>query len=118
MVTEKERPKRFYAEGILSFVTVCDVATFEPVDYQRTKWKPGQRSFNPSTYTKLSCFLPWIVQQYGMEYKASGQAERECIEGQEDPRDGEKTCKITRSQLMEPLGEVECIFPFYYGGKR
>merc|ERR1712106_835017 len=32
MVTEKNRPKRFYAEGILSFVKGCDVFTFGAIN--------------------------------------------------------------------------------------
>ena len=75
--------------------------------------------YNPSTYTKLSCFLPWVAHQYGLEYKVNGQAERECIEGQGDPRDGENACRISKSQLLNPIaGEVECIFPVHHGGKR
>ena len=45
---------RFYVEGIASFVKGrgCDLY-----------------SNNPTAYTKLSCFLPWIADQFGMKYE-------------------------------------------------
>ena len=40
-----------------------------------------QESSNPSVYTKLSCFLPWIAEQYNMEYDASSNTDEECEAG-------------------------------------
>ena len=48
MLTEKTRPMRFYAEGILSFVKGCDVFTFGAVDDDETKWQLNQQSFKRS----------------------------------------------------------------------
>ena len=31
-----------------------------------------QETNNPAVYTKLSCHLPWIAEQYGMEYDHTG----------------------------------------------
>ena len=118
MVREETRPMRFYAEGISSFVKGCDVFTFGASDENRTKWQLNQQSENPSTYTKLSCFLPWVAEQYGLEYKVSDPTDPACYESQGDPEDGENTCRITPSNQIDVFtGEVECIFPFYYNGK-
>ena len=40
-----------------------------------------QESSNPSVYTKLSCFLPWIAEQYNMEYEVSSGTDAECEAG-------------------------------------
>ena len=40
-----------------------------------------QESQNPNVYTKLSCFLPWIAEQYNMEYESPGITEEECEAG-------------------------------------
>ena len=121
MVAEKNRPMRYYAEGILSFVKGCDVFTFGATDNEKTKWQLNQQSQNPSTYTKLSCFLPWIAKQYGLEYKSDGETDPACYEGQGDLLDGKKNdCTITPSNLVDsisPNPEKPCIFPFHYNGK-
>jgi len=120
MVRERTRPMRFYAEGILSFVKGCDVFTFGAVDDEETRWQLTQRSQNPSTYTKISCFLPWIARQYGLEYKDDGETDPACYQGQGDPLDRDvDNCNITISTLADVFtGERECIFPFYYGGRK
>ena len=62
MDTEKNRPMRYYAAGILSFVKVgCNVFTFGATDCKKNNWQLTQQSQNPSKYTKPSCFLPWIA---------------------------------------------------------
>ena len=116
MVTEKNRPMRYYAEGILSFVKGCNVFTFGAIS--ENKWTLNQQSENPSTYTKLSCFLPWVAKQYNTEYNARGPAEQACVVGQGDKHDGDNRCRITPSSLPEAfIPASDCIFPFYYGGK-
>ena len=114
--SEKTRPMRFYAEGILSFVKGCDVFTFGAVDANNTKWQLNQQTENPSTYTKLSCFLPWVAKQYDLDYKFDGPTDPACVESQGDPLDEEKNiCRITPSNLLDlQIGEKECIFPFHY----
>jgi len=109
---------RFYVEGILSFVKGCDVFSFGPVDEDQTKWQLLQQSENPSTYTKLSCFLPWIAKEYNMEFEYSGDVEEECYSSQGEKEEDEP-CRNIPSNLIETFdGEVECIFPFYYNGKK
>ena len=88
MVKEKTRPMRFFAEGILSFVKGCDVFTFGAIDDERTKWQLNQQSENPTTFTKVSSFLPWVAEQYEMECKPSDETDPACLEGQGDPLDG------------------------------
>jgi hypothetical protein len=114
---KKNNTKRFYAEGILSFVKGrgCDVY-----------------SNNPSAYTKLSCFLPWIAREYGMDYDPPSEDDPQCTRGtagsisqKSECLDHKKLSKPTEkcqnipSNLQEFLvGEQDCIFPFYYNGKK
>jgi len=111
---------RFYAEGILSFVKGCDVFLIGAIDENETRWELRQMSQNPSTYTKISCFLPWIASQYGLEYRYDGETEPACYQGQGDPFDkDQENCTITPLTLADILiGEEECIFPFYYDGRK
>jgi hypothetical protein len=103
MVREMSRPQRFYVEGILSFVKGCRTFTLGPGGID-------QFSDNPTAYTKVSCFLPWIADQYGMEFPQR-EPEDECFQGSGDPSDGEnKPCTAIHSPN-------ECIFPFYYNNK-
>jgi len=117
MVESKER---FSIEGLLSFVKGCDVFTFGTTDAEKNNAQLNQQTENPTTYTKLSCFLPWIAEQYGMEYEGSGQEDQACLVasgGNPDSRN--EVCRNTPSNLVELFsGEVECIFPFYYKDKK
>ena len=117
MLAVNQRPKRFYAEGILSFIKGCDRFLFGQEPTSTTKWRLTQESNNPSTYTKLSCFLPWVAEQYGLDYDDDETLEKDCLEGQGDPNDGLNTCRSTVSDRFD-VEERECIFPFYYQGKR
>ena len=56
-----------------------------------------------------------------MEFEHDGDVEEECYQGQGDKKDGEKEpCRNNPSNLKESLqtNEVECIFPFYYNGRK
>ena len=69
---------------------------------------------NLTTYTKLSCFLPWIAEQYGLEYTVTGPQDPSCTQSTGKLKDGKETCRITPSNLIDDIvGEVECIFPFF-----
>ena len=72
-----------------------------------------QETRNPSVYTKLSCFLPWIAEQYSMVFDDKVEDEnKECSEGNGDINDfdtGECRCNC--------FGEHLCIFPYYWNGK-
>jgi len=120
---EIQKSQRFLVEGILSFVKGrgCDIF-----------------SNNPSAYTKLSCYLPWIANQYGMDYDYGEPSDPKCSNGNPgsvstDPRclreesevresqvqsEEREKCFNTPSNLQEYLwGEKPCIFPFYYNGR-
>ena len=72
-----------------------------------------QESQNPNVYTKLSCFLPWIAEQYNMEYESPGITEEECEAGTGNKDDiaGAGACRCACSS------ETLCKFPFYFNGK-
>ena len=76
-----------------------------------------QESSNPSVYTKLSCFLPWIAEQYNMEYDASSSTDEECSVGVGDRTDIAQAGECRTSWQYEGLGERLCQFPFYWNGK-
>ena len=68
----------------------------------------------PSIYTKLSCYLPWIAEQYDMDFTEIVEDDnQECTTGNGDINDyNVETCRCTCP------GEDICIFPFYWNGKR
>ena len=68
MVNENERKEKFKAEGILSFTKGCDSFYLDPTDAGNNFYL-SQRSSNPTAYTKIYCYLPWIAKQYGLHYK-------------------------------------------------
>jgi len=115
---EKDDLNRFYVRGLLSFVKGrgCDIY-----------------SNNPSAYTKLSCFLPWIAAQYGMDFEPEKDRDHSCSKGtpltistndtclvpQEKNKKREEKCQNVPSSLQEQFaGEKDCIFPFYYNGRK
>ena len=68
----------------------------------------------PSVYTKLSCFLPWIAEQYGMEFTENIQDDKqECTTGSS----GDITDYNTEECRCTCPGEDLCIFPFYWNDK-
>ena len=72
-----------------------------------------QETEKPSIYTKLSCHLPWIAEQYDMEFTETVEDEnQECSKGSGDITDyNSDTCKC------DCPGESDCIFPFYWNEK-
>merc|ERR1719481_927817 len=81
-------------------------------------WILKQQSDNPTTYTKLSCYLPWIAKQYFMSYQDNTGSDNACTVGSGDSTEGQKTCRSTFSNVLEEVNELEeeCKFPFWYGG--
>ena len=75
-----------------------------------------QSSQNPNVYTKLSCFLPWIADQYRMSYDSFG-SEDECTNGVGDKSEVKEAGEC-RTQQAYVANEALCIFPFYWNGKR
>ena len=119
MLTEKTRPSRYYSEGILSFVKSCHYFEFRS-RLDRDAWKLIQYTDNPSVYTKLSCFLPWVAAQYGLLYDNDN--DTACYQGQGDPLDKDKKNCTTNGWDVgsnpERSFKAPCIFPFYFDGKR
>ena len=68
----------------------------------------------PAVYTKIQCFLPWIAEQYGMDFKENVEDYRnECSEGTGNVNDfNEEQCRSNSDE------ESPCIFPFYWNGRR
>ena len=62
----KNKANRIEAEGSLSFTKGCDSITLGEVG--DGNFRIGQKSTSPTVYTKLYCFLPWIADQYNLEY--------------------------------------------------
>jgi hypothetical protein len=111
MVREEKRPMRYYVEGILSFVKGCDTFDFGATNKDQTGFRLFQVSDNPAAYTKLSCFLPWVAQQYGLAYEGGGPGtDPSCREGTGARPTKDTVCRETF------LSERECIFPFYFRG--
>ena len=93
----------FSIHGILSFVKGCDVFTFGTTNTKKKNAQLNQQTENPSTYTKLSCFLPWIAAQYNLTYLANKDVDPACSVGSGNPEDGNQPCRITLSNLIEGL---------------
>ena len=59
-----------YAEGILIFVKGCNIFNIGATNDEMTEWQLTQLSENPLVYVELSCFLPWVAEQYGLTFPA------------------------------------------------
>jgi len=113
MVEDNER--RFSAVGINSFIKGCSAFSFGNFPTQSYL---RQVSGNPSVYSRLSCFLPWIAEQYGMNYTATEEDER-CEEGTGDINEvGGDQCRTTPTDVRDVIDKKEpfCLFPFYLDG--
>ena len=111
LMTREPGSDSYRAEGLLSFVKGCDTFTIGASNEESTEWQLTRFSENPSAYTELSCFLPWVAEQYDLEYDGP----RTC-----SPENGDKTVNPHCTETISNLGssEKECIFPFYYEGKK
>ena len=124
MVREEKRPQRFFIEGILSFVKGCELFTFGASTDDRTTFQLLQRSENPAIYTKLSCFLPWVAEQYGLSYEADHDETCSKGTGPAIPFNSthlyNATCRENQGSDLNNIihfQEYTCIFPFYYRGR-
>jgi hypothetical protein len=116
MVREEKRPMRYYVEGILSFTKGCDIFNFEASNNNMTGFHLNQFSGNPSVYTKLSCFLPWVAEQYGLAYHGEDPAtDPSCRVGTGTRPTPDTSCRETISNIYS--AETDCIFPFYSRGQ-
>ena len=103
--------------GINSFIKGCTLFTaYHDDDFTILK----QFSHNPTVYTRLSCFLPWIAEQYGLTYTPSQPPDPECEQGVGDINEvSAKVCRTTPIQENDILNELEvaCIFPYILNNK-
>ena len=129
--TDFNSQTRKYIEGILSFTKGCSLFDLwnrrNTVTGRSTSYLE-QESANPSVYTKLSCFLPWIAEQYNMDYDStSTDDDDECTTSignkNEIANNGEcRSAWIPADSLNAQGGgnnggERLCKFPFYWNGK-
>ena len=73
-----------------------------------------QETRTPAVYTKISCFLPWIAEQFDLDYieEENDNTAAKCTKGSGNISDyNSDNC---RSAAKE---EQLCIFPFYWNGK-
>ena len=93
---------RFQVEGVLSFVKGC-YRLFEQLVSPLEIASLGQLSENPSVYTKLLCYLPWIAKQYDMTYDftylLSGYLDQTCLTGSGEENSENQICRATVSWI-------------------
>ena len=100
--------------GLLSFSKGCSIFTYTSSSRLSIL---TQESQNPSVYSKLLCYLPWIAEQYGMDYEADDIIDPDCVTGTGDITEvTADTCTViptsySGSSLIDPV-EAECLFPF------
>ena len=106
---------RFYIEGVLSFHRGCQEFTYKTAEPTRAEFLSYTAS--PLTFTKLSCYLPWVAEQFGLSYEDNTLKDEACMKGigQRPPYDTK--CRANPDQDLSTAKEHPCIFPFYYKGK-
>ena len=98
---------RFSALGVNSFLKGCS-------SFSWTDTALKQFSSNPLVYSRLSCFLPWIAEQYNMSFTAA-EEEPECQQGVGNINEiTTEVCRTTPTDVADIWLqlEAECIFPF------
>jgi len=125
MVRQDGGQERFYIEGILSFLKSCERFRLESTeraepDREQIRFIFDSFAESPIAYTKISCFLPWVAQQYGYYFPLPD--DDACVSGQgkkppfNSTHDYDSTCRETVGSDFYG-DERECIFPFYWGEK-
>lgn len=107
-------------EGFLSHIKGCNWLRL--TYFNRTRRSVlFQKTLNPSVYTKLSCHLPWIAEQYDMDFDHSGETDLECVQGAGDLMQmNNEDCRSNSFHnyyLYHNNTEDPCIFPFYWKNK-
>ena len=72
---------RYYIEGVLSFLKGCDQFDMRSQDDKKTKFELLSYTESPLAYTKLSCFLPWVAEQFGLSYDKPSTGDEACSTG-------------------------------------
>ena len=120
MTRDKTRTEKFTAEGILSYVKACDVFLFGQGNTRGSRYILDQQTNNPTAYTKLSCYLPWIAKQYNLKFIPSGKTDPVCNMGTGDLslNDEGEICRTNPSKTNSTFNceELPCIFPYYIDG--
>merc|ERR1719233_1102000 len=108
---------RYHAEGFLSFVKGCDIFGFDTINsddsdsaqaflsypilsYEFSRSYLIQWTNKPSVYTKLSCYLPWVADQYGLEYRTEDTSDTACTQGHGEIST-EGNCTTTLSEDLD-----------------
>ena len=105
---------KYVALGIESFTKGCSRFTYIPDPLNRLT----QESINPSVYSKLSCYLPWIAEQYSMEYEAEDNSDPDCINYSGNIEEvTAEVCTTIPTTYVDTLiltdnVEAECLFNF------
>ena len=102
--------------GLQSFTKGCSVFNYN--SYSKVTYMI-QESLNPSVYMKIFCYLPWIAEQYGLEYEGYINKDPDCITGTGDINEvTADTCTVIPTtykanifDLIDPV-EAECLIPF------
>ena len=90
---------------------------------EKTKFEFVSYTESPLAYTKLSCYLPWVAEQFGLSYDDQSAADDEaCVKGTGQPpfnstHPYDVVCRETVGTNIFGR-EDPCIFPFYYKDKR
>ena len=110
---------RYQAVGLNSFIKGCSVFSVDSISesfYNSSRL--DQFSGNPVVNTRLSCYLPWVADQYGLTYTQTEEEVR-CEEGTGniDEVEGD-LCRTTPIETVDRLDKIEalCLFPFYIDG--
>ena len=99
-----EEDNKFVLHGIHSFTKGCSTFSYMGGTTSNTL---KQASINPSVYTKISCYLPWIAAQYNMNYQPSGETDPDCFTSHGDMNEATAATCTTID-----MDETECMFPF------
>ena len=115
MVRNSKVASQFHIEGIQSFSKGCEFNKLSYDEYLKDFTFFGVNQENPSVFTKVFCYLPWIAKQFKLSYQHENEvlADKSCSFGTGDPEDDQKQiCRESIGYLNSE--ERECIFPYYY----
>ena len=133
LMVQNSSNNRFHTKGLLSFSKGCksfdfgeiqnanigQVSSVHDIGLNSTRYTLTQISINPSVYTRLSCYLPWIADQYGLELSSEIEKDDDCDQGTGNPEDDNvDECFNIPGQILINFPTVQddvqtkCIFPF------
>ena len=125
---------KYVVQGLQSFSKGCSNFDYR---YFNIQTNLIQQSVNPSVYTKVSCYLPWIAEQNDMEYAKPDIIDSDCITGNGNINDvTAEICRtiptrflefdlsvtsngggiLTNYNIASDRAEAECILPYTFDG--